>query len=175
MLSGATGLCLLSRNFTDNRSCLGDSTLANKPKLKTNTSVRRYYNGFTSETTKAEQTSPSLYVSSDLIKDRLLMEQEVWISKEERHALYGKWVGPSGWSLVPHLDPTFHPDQTTLFGVLYTRGLIYGWMVAFEDNATGVPVSPTPHKLFQDRATAAGSWSCVLPAALARLAQCGSV
>ena len=45
---------------------------------------------------------------------------------------------------MPHLDPTFHPDQTTLFGVLYTRGLIYGWMVAFEDNATGVPVSPTP-------------------------------
>ena len=61
--------------------------------------------------------------------------------------------------------PPFHPDQTTLFGVLYTRGLIYEWMVAFEDNATGVPVSPTPRKLFQDRA-AAGSWSCVLAATL---------
>ena len=53
-------------------------------------------------------------------------------------------------------------------GVLYTHGL-HEWMVVFEDNATGVPVSPTtPHKLFQDRATA-GSWSCVLAATPVRL------
>lgn len=69
MLSGAAGLCLLSTNFTDNRSWLGDSTLANKPKLKTNTCGTTR---ITSATTTAEQTSHSVLSCpiKDLIKDR---------------------------------------------------------------------------------------------------------
>ena len=121
MLSGATGLCLLSRNFTDNRSCLGDSTLANKPKLKTNTSVRRYYNGFTSATTKTEQTSSSPYVSSDLIKDRLLMEQEVWISVEARAV----WeVGGATVRMVAGAAPGSHLSSGSDHLV---RGFVHAW------------------------------------------------
>ena len=96
------------------------------------------------------------------------MEQEVGISVQGEARAIWEVGGAVGMVSDATWIPPFHPDQTTLFGVLYTHALIYEWMVAFEDNATGVPVSPTPHKLFQDRATA-GSWSCVLAATPVRL------
>ena len=98
MPSGAAGLCLLSTNFTDNRSWLGDSTLANKPKLKTHTPG---WQDIMTTTTNHKSTDPvPINVVSFMVQSRTFnMGGESRI--RTRHAPNGKWVGLMGWSGTP--------------------------------------------------------------------------
>ena len=124
MPSGAAGLCLLFRNFTDNRSWLGDSTLANKPKWKTNTPVRRHYNGLHQQ--PKWLIKPVLLSMSRPNKDfiKVLMEQEVGISVQgEARAI---WEVGGAVRMVPDAAP----------GPAFSSGsdhLVWGFVHAWPD------------------------------------------
>lgn len=94
MPSGAAGLCLLFRNFTDNRSWLGDSTLANKPKLKTNTPG---WQDIMTTTTNHKSTDPlPINVESFMVHSRTnLIQHSTW--EENPESRQGTRQMGSGW------------------------------------------------------------------------------
>ena len=94
MPSGAAGLCLLFRNFTDNRSWLGDSTLANKPKLKTNTPG---WQDIMTTTTNHKSTDPlPINVESFMVHSRTnLIQHSTW--EENPESGQGTRQMGSGW------------------------------------------------------------------------------